>query len=193
LLLLSMSADLKHFLPPPSQLGRLALERGLQWDKATDFLVQGTELPQDTAPSSAAAAIDDAGFQSGAGDVLVPKGGGPPVHVDVASFDSSDGATQAQSYLHEQDLLQPCYAACTVDPQELSISSVPGAKAVHQVPLKGKLPPNAGNPFEAYAAEFTIGSNLFYAYASGSPGDIPPQIFEKGVTSFYKYANQQSG
>jgi hypothetical protein len=180
-------------IPPPSQLGPLREERSFTWDNATDFVVQGTVLPQATAPSSAIAEIDDAGFAAGAGQILIPKGpgGGAPVNVSVGAFDSSDGATQAQDYLHEQDLQQPCFAACAVNPEELTIEEIPGATAVHQVPTKGELPPGLER-FEGFAVEFTIGSNLFYAYASGSPGDIPVADFVRGARSFYEHASQRS-
>jgi hypothetical protein len=182
--------SLEGFLPPPAQLGQLRLERTLNWDNATDFVVQGTVLPEATAPSSAVAQMDDAGFAAGAGEILRPKGGGSPVNITAAAFDSADGATQAQTYLHEQDLTQPCFQACAVNPKELTIRGIPGATAVHQVPVD-RLPPGL-RPFEAFAVEFTIGSDLFYAYASGDPGDIPPAVFEKGATSFYRYAKENS-
>ena len=183
--------SLESLLPPPSQIGPLQLERTIDWENATDFVVQGTVLPQATAPSSAIGQMEDAGFAAGAGDVLTPKGGGEPVNVSVAAFDSTDGAVDAQDYLHEQDLQQPCFAACAVSPEELAIDEIPGATAVHQAPVEGELPPSV-EPFEAFAVEFTIGENLFYIYASGDPGDIPPAAFEKGSLNVYEYAHQQS-
>src|SRR5436190_5399654 len=81
-------ASLKSQLLPPSQLRPLKLERSFQWDNPTDFIVQGTVLPAQTAPTAAIAAMS--GFQAAAGDSLVPPGGGPPIPVDVAAFDSSD-------------------------------------------------------------------------------------------------------
>ena len=184
-------ASLKGLLPPPSQIGPLKLEVPFEWDNPTDFIVQGTVLPQTTAPSEAVSKMDDAGFQAAAGDLLQPRGGGEPVNVDVARFDSSEGATQARDYLHSQDLQQPCAAACSVNPRALTIKGIPGATAVHQVPIKGNLPPGIF-PFEAFAAEFVIGSDVFYAYASGHPGDIPPSAFERGVRAIYEHASQQA-
>ena len=104
---------------------------------------------------------------------------------------SSDGATQAQDYLHDQDLQQPCFAACAVNPRELTIEEIPGATAVHHVPIKGELPPGL-HPFEGFAVEFTIGSNLYYASASSDPGDIPVAEFEKGALRFHEHAQQHS-
>jgi hypothetical protein len=184
--------SLESLLPPPAQVGPLRLERSLAWDNATDFIVQGTVLPQSTAPSSAIGQMDDSGFSAAAGQILTPEGGGEPVNVSVAAFDSADGAAEAQDYLHEQDLQQPCFAACAVNPEELAIQDVAGVTAVHQVPVAGDLPPGVG-PFEAFAAEFTIGSDLFYVYARGDPGDVPAPAFERGVQTIYEHAQQQSG
>jgi hypothetical protein len=184
-------ADLEPLLPPPSQLGPLEMERTFEWDNATDFIVQGTVLPEDTPPSSSVEKMDDAGFQAAAGEQLIPKGGGAPTFVDAARFDSAEGATEAQNYLHQQDLQQPCAGSCVVAPQELTISDIPGATAVHQVPTKGPVPPGR-QPFEAYSVEFTDGSALFYATASGDPGDISPQAFEKGAVAFYEYARDHA-
>ena len=184
------AASLEKLLLPANQLPPLHLERTLDWDNATDFAVQGTVLPQGTAPSAAIAKIEDDGFASGAGDILMPQGGGSPVHLSIASFDSEDGAREAQRYLHGQDLQQPCFAACAVSPKELPLDQIPGAAAVHQVPVEGPLPPGL-EPFEAYAAEFTIGSDLFYVWAGADPGDIPVAVFEKGVQRFHDYAAAQ--
>jgi ketosteroid isomerase-like protein len=144
--------------------------------------VDSLGLPEDTPPSEAVAKMDDAGFQAAAGDQLRPKGGGAPVFVDAARFDSADGASEAQDYLHSQDLQQPCAGACVVSPQEFTIDGIPGATAVHQVPIDGPLPPGK-QPFEGYSVEFTNGSDLFYVTASGDPGDIPPRVFEKAPST----------
>jgi hypothetical protein len=182
------SASLKALLPPAQKLGPLRIERTFAWDNPTDFIVQGTVLPALTKPTDAIAKM--AGFESAAGEALLPKGatGGPPVLIDAAAFGSADDATASQDYLHSQDLQQPCAASCSVNPTNLKIPNVPGATAVHQVPINAHAP----GSFEAYSAEFTIGSNLFYATASGNPGDIPPQVFERGVAAFYKQASQSS-
>jgi hypothetical protein len=121
----------------------------------------------------------------------MPKGGGAPVFVDAARFDSAEGAAEAQDYFHQLDLQQPCAGACIVAPQEFTVEDIPGATAVHQVPTNGPVPPDK-RPFEAYTVEFTDGSDLFYASASGDPGDIPARDFEKGAVAFYQYARNQA-
>ena len=185
--------ELKQLIPPAAELGPLELERSLTWDNAIDFIVQGFFLPEATAPSSAIEQVEDAGFAAGAGDVLRPRGGGPPVNVSVAAFDSEDGATEAQAYLHDQNLQQPCFAVCSVSPEEFSIDEIPEATAVHHVPLEDDLPPNAPPPFEAYTVVFTVGENLFYATVGGEPGDVPAADFERGAIALYEHANAESG
>jgi hypothetical protein len=185
------AADLKPLLPPPNQLGPLEPDQTYEWDNAIDFIVQGTVTPESTTASEAGAKMDDAGFQAAAGEVLMPKGGGAPVFVDAARFDSAEGATEAQDYLHRLDLQQPCAEACIVAPQEFTIEDIPGATAVHLVPTNGPVPPDK-KPFEAYTVEFTDESDLFYASASGDPGDIPPREFEKGAVAFYQYAQDHA-
>jgi hypothetical protein len=184
-------ADLKPLLPPPSQLGPLKLEETFEADNAIDFIVLGYQQPEGTAPSEAEGKMDDAGFQAAAGERMIPKGGGAPAYADAVRFDSSEGAEEAQDYLHEQDLRQPCAGACVVAPQEFAINEIPGATAVHYVPTNSPPPPGM-QPFEAYAVEFTDGSDLFYATASGDPGDISPQAFKKGAIGFYEYARDHA-
>ena len=183
--------SLKSLLPPASQLGPLKPGQTFEWDNATDLVVIGLVFPEATAPSDSSAQIEDAGFVAAAGELLMPRGGGSPVNVTAIAFDSPEGATQAQDYLHAQDLEQPCLAACAVNPEELSIEEIPDATAVHHVPIEADLPPGL-HPFEGFAVEFPIGSNLFYAAASADPGDIPVSDFKRGATRFYRYAKQHS-
>jgi hypothetical protein len=110
--------------------------------------------------------------------------------VDVARFDSADGASQALRYLHGQDLQHPCFASCSVSPQPLTVKGVPSSEAVHQAPNGVKPPPGSG-PFERYVLEFTIGPDLFIVDANGGPGDTPPAQFDAGARTVYRYAAKQ--
>jgi hypothetical protein len=185
-------ASLKSRLVPASQL-RLEVVQPFEWDNSIDFSVEGVLLPAATKPSAAVDEIDDAGFDAGDGEILRPKGGGPDIHVAVVKFDSDDGAVEIRDYLHGQDLQQPCFEACTVNPKELELKGVPNSKAVHQVPLpKSQIPPGAPPPFERYVAEFTIGPYLYIADAGGAPGDTPPARFQRGVRTVYEYASKRS-
>jgi hypothetical protein len=186
-------SELQAQLISPDQIPPLQDRRDFSWDDPTDFVVQGVFYPENTRPSAVIGAIDDAGFQAGAGRYALPKGeGGPDVYFDVAQFDSEDGARQAQEYLHGQDLQQPCYAACVVNPEEYDVSGIPGAKAVHQVPNGRKGPPGT-EPFERFVVEFTIGPDLYIVDTRGDPGDVPPDQFNAGSKRVYDFAKQHSG
>jgi hypothetical protein len=181
-------ASLKPLLVPESQL-RLALEHPFEWDNAIDFTVEGINLPQSTRPSDAIEEIEDAGFDAGYGQFLGPG----DVHVAVAKFDGDDGATEARDYLHQQDLQQPCFGACSVDPQEFEVSGIPNLKGVHLVPRpRSELPADAPPPFEAFTVEFTIGPYLYYVNAGGGPGEVPEERFTRGVKTVYEYARRHT-
>src|SRR5947208_5055662 len=186
-------SELQSRLLNPNQLPPLVDLRDFSWTDPTDFVVQGVFSPENTKPSAVISAIDDAGFQAAAGHYSLPKGSnGPQVYFDVARFDSSGGATKARDYLHGQDLTQPCYTACVVNPQDYTVPGVPNAKGVHQVPNGSKGPPG-GHPFERYAVEFTIGSDLYIVDARGDPGSIPQGQFNTGSKRVYDFAKQHSG
>ena len=185
------AADLNGVLLPPAQLKQLVLEQTFAWNNATDYVAQGVSLPETSPPSKTIAAVEDAGFNAAAGQSMTPKAGGVQVHVLVASFDSSDGARQARHELHQQDLQQPCAAACTVDPRPFKLAGIPNSEAVHQVP-NGNKPPPGSQPFERFVVEFTIGSDLYTVDASGGPGDIPPARFVQGSQMVYEYARKHS-
>jgi hypothetical protein len=185
-------ASLKAQLVPASQL-RLKVEEPFEWDNPIDFIVDGVLIPAGTKHSDAIEEIDDFGFEAGYGEILRPRGGGPDIHLDVAKFDSDDGARDARDYLHQQDLQQPCFAACSVNPEDLDVNGVPNLEGVHQVPLpKAQIPPGAGPPFERFVVEFTIGPYLYIVDAGGAPGDTPPRRFASGTKIVYEYASQRS-
>jgi hypothetical protein len=185
------AASLQSLLLPAAQLKPLVLRQKFAWDNPTDYVAQGVSLPETSPPSKTIAAVEDAGFNSAAGQDLTPKSPGVQVHVLVANFDSSDGARQALDELHAQDLQQPCAAACTVDPRPFKLTGIPNSEAIHQVP-NGNKPPPGSRPFERFVVEFTIGSDLYTVDASGGPGDIPAARFSQGADTVYKYAFKHS-
>jgi hypothetical protein len=187
-------ADLQGVLLAPDQF-QPPLEglRDFSWENPTDFVVQGIVYPENTKPTAVIGEIDDDGFEAAAGHLAVPKGEeGPQIHLAVARFDSDDGAKQAQDYLHGQDKLQPCYAACVVNPEDYTVPGVSGATAVHQVPNGQKGAPGV-EPFERYAVEFTVGSDLYVVSLTGDPGTIPAAALNQGVKELYDYAQQHAG
>ena len=74
---------LKDDLPQGEDLG-LETEREFEWDNATDYSVQGPVYSEGTKPSEWIDAIENAGFEAGAGAMLVdesrarPCGSVPP-------------------------------------------------------------------------------------------------------------------
>jgi hypothetical protein len=73
----------------------------------------------------------------------------------------------------------------------MEVSGLVLATSARRVFVGGELPPGL-NRFEAFAVEFTIGQNLFYAHASGDPGDIRPQAFERRAVAIYEHASQSA-
>jgi hypothetical protein len=179
------TASLEGLIPPPSAFGPLDVQREFTWDNPFDYVIQGLLLPQATAPSEAFEEMEDAGFSAGAGQELA-NADNPPVIVSVAAFGSEEEATEVQEYLHEQDLQQPCFAECTVDPQEFEVSDPSEATAVHYVPIEDQSDPRAFPPPDGYAAEFVVGSQVFYVHTEG----VAEEDFLKGLQAFYDHASE---
>jgi hypothetical protein len=209
-------ASLSAQLIPASKL-RLVKQAEFRWDDPIDFVFEGILVPQ-SVPGTASKtvnAIDDAGFDAGAGEVAVPKGGGPEIHIDVAKFGSDSDAQDARDYLHTIDLEQPCPGQCDVSPKPGPTYGIPNAKAVIQVPIKGLHPPpgvpvplkgkppgagppaggpppGAGPPLERRVIEFTIGPYLYLADGAAPPGEVSPKRWEQGVKLFYAYERKKT-
>ncbi len=142
--------------------------------------------------SQAIAAIDRAGFEAAAGQLLAPVVVDLTAYSEVAKFDSDSGASKALDDLHAQDLLRPC-SSCGVIARPLVVSGIPNAKGAHQAPRTGKASlSGAGQPFERYVVEFTIGPYLFLGKVTGQPGLVPAGLFTGGMKSFYEYARKHS-
>lgn len=188
-------ADLKDQLLPTEELqlsGELQLEaeRQFVWDNAIDFIDQGAYHSEETKLSELVDAIDDEGFIAAAGENLRDENHETLTFVTVAAFASEGGAEAARDVLHEEDLKQPCFEACTVTPVETTFDEVPNSVAVHHKPSEVE-PPPGGFSIEAYHIEFTIGSNLYLLQSSGPPGAILEADFEHAATVFYEHAAEQ--
>jgi hypothetical protein len=171
------AGDLKKQLLPESLVPGFKVERSFEWDNAIDAVHEGFPLPEDTPLSRAVDVYEDAEFKAGAGNRLV-KGSpfaGPGADVSVLEFGSEEGAGDAQDFLHQEDLKQPCFGACAVDPREMAVDGIPGAKGVQRLPAKNP-PPDAPPPFAAFHVEFTIGPRLYVVTAIGEPKRL-----EKGL------------
>ena len=177
-------SGLKEDLPAADELG-MESERELEWDNSTDFVVEGLFISEGTAPSEVISAMDDAGFEGAAGGRLFNSDDDHHARISVAEFESEDGAVEAREVLHEEDLKQPCFAACTVSPEEYEVDGIPSSQAVHQVPNEGK-PPAGVFKFEAYHAEFVIGPRLYVIQMDSSPGKALGAAFDRSVKTFYE-------
>jgi hypothetical protein len=97
------TAGLSERLVPAEDV-QLEEERDFEWDNATDFVIQGLYMSEGTTPSEFIGAIDDSGFDAAAGEILTSPDHSVRAFVDVASFDSDDGATEARDAVHTEDL-----------------------------------------------------------------------------------------
>ena len=181
------AASLKKTLVPPGKLKPLVVRQSFTWNDPIDYVAQGLLLPETTLPSKAVATLKDDGFTAAAGQRMAPKQGGVDVRELAASYGSNDEAQKALAYLHQQDLRQPCAAACIVSPKPYRVPGIPNLEAVRQVP-NGVKPPPGEKPFERYLAEFRVGSNVYTVATDGSPGDVSPRQFNQGMKTVYRYA-----
>jgi hypothetical protein len=180
-------AELRSHLAAAGDLG-VQQQREFEWNNATDLLIQGLVIPEATTPSELGAAIEDAGFQGAVGRELADSRHKLNVRIGAAQFDSAEGARAARDLLHEQDLKQPCSAACIVSPREYELAEIPNSAAAHHVPVRGKLPPGRFK-VEAHHAEFVIGSQLYVVQADGRPSATFSAGFDRLMRSVYEAAS----
>jgi hypothetical protein len=179
--------ELRSHLPAAGDLG-LKEQRESEWHNATDLLVQGLVIPETTSPSELGATIEDAGFQGAVSSEFADSRHELNVRISAAQFDSEEGALEARNVLHEEDLKQPCRAACAVAPREYELDQVPDYAAVHHAPARVKLPRGL-SPVEAYHAEFVIGPRLYVVQADGLPSSTSGAEFDGVVQTVYDAAS----
>jgi hypothetical protein len=181
----------------PSIAG-LRFERSFDWRDPVDLVGQGIAIPQATAPSRAVKEFQDAGYRGAAGVAFTPRGQPEPETIEaVAQLRSSADARKVLTWLHGQDLQQPCFSQCIFQPRSIAIRGVPGAEGVAQVPGQQPLPPGArklpsgaasGGPQTNLIAEFTIGPYLYYARTQADRREQPR--FVAGVKLAYTRAKR---
>lgn len=179
-------AELRTHLPAAGELG-VKQQHEFEWNNATDLLVQGLIIPEATTPSELGAEIEDAGFQRAVGKELADARHTLNVRISAAQFDSEEGAREARDLLHEEDLKQPCQAACVVAPREYELAEIPNSAAAHHVPVRGK--PLGGSKVEAHHAEFVIGPQLYVVQADGRPSATFSAEFDRLILSVYEAAS----
>jgi hypothetical protein len=52
------------------------------------------------------------------------------IHIGVAKFDSASDAAKVRSWMHGEDLQQPCFTQCVFSPRPVKLSGVPNSAAV---------------------------------------------------------------
>jgi hypothetical protein len=193
------AASLKPRLLPASLAPGFTVLRTLDWSDPVDLVGEGLFLPQITQPSQAVKEIRNAGFRGAAGEDL-NRGGptGDEIRTGVIKFKSASAAEKVRDWLHSEDLQQPCFAQCIFSPRNLTISGIPGVKAVRQVPTAAasgpppgvKLPPGVKPPNGAtngpptrYLFEFTVGPYLYFASTEGGAGTRAR--FATGARGYY--------
>ena len=147
---------------------------------------QGIALPQFTYPSVAVKEFQTAHLQGAAGEVLRRGVHGTDVVIGVAKFDSASDAAKAQSWMHSQDLQQPCYGVCIFSPRVVKLAGVPGSTVVAQYVVPAR-PSDQAN----YRAEFAIGRYLYWIWFSGDSRAKTKSNFERGIATYYQHAKQQ--
>jgi hypothetical protein len=180
-------AELSRHLPAAGDLG-VNQQREFEWNNATDLLVQGLVIPEATTPSELGAAIEDAGFQGAVGRELADSRHKLNVRISAAQFDSEEGAREARDLLHEEDLKQPCSAACVVAPREYELAEIPNSAAAHHVPVRSELPAGLSK-VEAHHAEFVIGRQLYVVQADGRPSSTFSTEFDRVMRTVYEAAS----
>jgi len=190
------AASLNPRLAPLSVAPGFHVERTLDWSDPLNLVGEGIRTPEITHPSEAVKEVRSAGFQGAAGEIL-NRGGpnGATIITGVIKLASPGDATKLQSWMHRQDLTQPCFAQCIFSPRNFPISGIPHVTAVRQVPNKNagpppglppgaKAPPGAGPPTN-YLFEFTIGKYLYFGSTQGEAKDAPKVV--AGARTYYTH------
>jgi hypothetical protein len=177
--------SLRSRLLPASEVPDFKVERTFEWENAIDYVAQGLFVSENTRPSEVVDVVEDAGFEAGAGEILARGAMGPHMSVLVAKFGSDDGARDVRDRVHQEDLTQPCYGACSQIQSDVAVSGIPDAKGAQSVPDPNP-PPDAPHPFEAYAVEFTVGSYLYVVNGGAEPGQLEKQDVLDAATALYE-------
>jgi len=185
-------------LLPASSVPGFGLERRLDWSNPVNLVGEGLALPDITHPSVGVKEFQSAHLKGAAGEVL-NRGAGlnvTEIHIGVAKFDSASDAAKVRSWMHGEDLQQPCFTQCVFSPRPMKLSAVPNAAAVVQT-TTGAVPgpPGpGGKPGSGpanYRAEFTIGPYLYWVWFQGDASAKTKSRFGTGLARYYRHAKQQ--
>ena len=180
--------DLLASLPTANELGHERFQE-YEWDNATDMIVQGLVIPDDTSLEDLATELEDAGLQAAAGAAFENPDEERNVRIVAAEFDSREGAIAARDRMHEEDLKQPCATKfCLVSPLEYELDGIPDSAAAHHVPTGGELPPDVV-PVEAFHAGFVVGPRLYVIQTDGAPDPALESRFGRDIETLYDSAS----
>jgi len=183
------TASLDPRLLPASSVPGYGLERRLDWSNPIDLVGEGVALPNVTHPSAAVKEFESGHLKGAAGEVL-NRGVGlnaNEIHIGVAKFGSASDASKIRSWMHSQDLQQPCFTQCVFSPRPMKLSGVPNSAAVVQTTTGGKPGSGPAN----YRAEFTVGPYLYWVWFPADSGAKTKGRFQSGVAIYYQHAKQQ--
>jgi hypothetical protein len=170
-----------------SSLPGFDLERRLDWSNPVDLVGEGVALPDSTHPSAGVKEFQSAHLKGAAGEVL-KRGVGlnvTEIRIGVAKFDSDSDAARVRSWMHGQDLQQPCFTQCVFAPLPMKLAGVPNSAAVVQTTTGGK--PGPAN----YRAEFTVGLYLYWVWFQGDASGKTKGRFQTGLGLYYQHVKQQ--
>jgi hypothetical protein len=177
--------SLRSRLLPAAEVPDYKVERTFEWDHPADYVVQGLFIAQSTRPSEVIDVVEDAGFEAGAGEIFAKGAEGPHIHVLAAKFGSDDAARDVRDRVHQEDLKQPCYGACSQIQSDVAVSGIPDSRGAQSVPDPNP-PPDAPPPFEAFAVEFTVGPYLYIVGGGAEPGRLKRQQVIDAATALYQ-------
>jgi hypothetical protein len=183
------ASSLDSRLLPASSVPGFGLERRLDWSNPIDLVGEGVALPDITHPSAGVKEFQNAHLKGAAGEVL-NRGAGlnaSEIHIGVAKFGSASDAAKVRSWMHGQDLQQPCFTQCVFSPRPMKLSEVPNSSAVVQSTTGG----NPGSGPANYHAEFTVGPYLYWVWFQGDASAKTKSRFQSGIGLYYQHAKQQ--
>jgi hypothetical protein len=176
-------------LLPASSVPGFGAERRFDWTNPIDLVGEGVALPGVTHPSAGVDEFKNAHVKGAAGEVF-SRGTGlnaDEIHIGVAKFDSPSDAAKVRSWMHGQDLQQPCFTQCVFSPRPLKLSEVPNSSAVVQTTTGGKPGSGPAN----YRAEFTVGPYLYWVWFGGDASAKTKSRFEAGLGRYYEHAKHE--
>ena len=183
------ATSLEPRLFPASAVPGFGLAKTYDWSDPVNLVGQGVALSGLTQPSSGVDTFESGHLKGAAGELLT-RGAGldvTEIHIGVAKLGSDSDADEVRSWMHGQDLQQPCVTACVFKPQPTKLSGVPDSSAVIQTTVGGK----AGSGPANYRAEFTIGPYLYWLWFQGDSSATTKSRFETGIGRYYQHAKQQ--